>query len=414
MNSKLFVGMLSCCIAVVFGPAYSAEMTFEGLHDQFPSDPTVKEARFRLDGEISDGDVERLTAALASAGLSREHDPTGRWIIALNSPGGKYTTGLDLALQFRRLGIATLVKEGKECYSACAIAFLGGSEPPHDPSTTGPDEDISTQPTDRELELGAKLGYHAPYLSIPSSSYTAEAVGDAYRAAVLDIARLIAISEYLKVQPSELPRMLAPTKDELFLVDTVDAVRSLGINLLDTSLQYRDLKSITPSMVRNLCINRWYNLRGRSAFDGYHVAELTLNEFIDGSNLLENGEDKTAFGVKFVEQNMAEPWIAYLPIAKTTDNRNFIWCIFAHYSDQMNVFYKAAGSVKELLEPLTEKNDLWDFLHSASTIKMGDEDSSIENMPRVMDMVPAETLLNDVAAVITRYQQSEPDLGRKP
>jgi hypothetical protein len=273
----------------------AAEVIFEGNKEIFVG---VREARFHLKREITPADVGHVKEAIANTQVSAPVlgiAADRKIVISLDSLGGAYQAGLDLAFLFLRFGIATEVRSGESCYSACAVAFLGGSAPPKDPTPPREDGPLPNTGPDRSIANGAKLGFHAPYLETSQSSYDAQAVEDAYRAAVLGIARLIAISDHIHVSPAELPRLITPAKDEMYMVDTVDAVGMLGIHYTGRTLTH-DLRGFTPSMIASACINRYYHLQRRSSIRGYPIAAAAKDEFVEGSKLLANGEENLLLG----------------------------------------------------------------------------------------------------------------------
>ena len=140
--------VLAALLAV---PARAADISFDGIRNDGP-----KEVRFRLRGEIAQGDVQRLDAALVSSGVSYSQDPWRRIVVSLDSPGGSYHEGLDLALAFRKRGLATVVRSGDQCMSACAIAFLGGTALPKDPEPARDQDPLPDQLPDRSLEPGGR------------------------------------------------------------------------------------------------------------------------------------------------------------------------------------------------------------------------------------------------------------------
>ena len=76
-----------------------------------------------LDGGIDAGAPERLSRAL--------HGVDGRIAVWLNSPGGNLFAGMQLGRIIRERGARTHIIDSRtllpgECYSACAVAFLGG------------------------------------------------------------------------------------------------------------------------------------------------------------------------------------------------------------------------------------------------------------------------------------------------
>ncbi|MBB3427945.1 hypothetical protein FHT85_004954 [Rhizobium sp. BK312] len=392
---------------LVSDPAVSAEFSFEGLRNG-----PIAEARFRLHGEIEQGDVQRLDATLQSSGITHAQDPWRKIVVSLDSPGGSYHEGLDLALAFRRRGLATVVRSSDQCLSACAIAFLGGTTLPKDPNPVSDDDPLPGQLPDRSLEPKAVLGFHPPYLVLPNDEYNASVVADAYRSAVLGISRLVEIADRLYVVPAELPKLLAPTKDELFVVDDVDSIRVLGIDYEERSYQMRNKPGITRSMIVNGCVNRYYHLKRRSSMAGFSVAKATIDEFVEGSRLLENGEDKVAFGTHSFRRGSIKTWVAYLPVAKTEDGKNFVWCLFEPGPSDLKTYYKAAGSIEELFASFEGKGDLTTLSTAPNMISLTTGDW-IYDMVRDIDLVPPDTKLSDVATVLDRYFASEKVLNWK-
>ena len=385
---------------VLAAPAQAARFGSSYAPDRFGTPALL----VTLEGPIEDGDVERFKAETATASPEAE-----RTIVELSSPGGSYVEGLLLAAAFRWAGAATVVRSEAECFSACALAFLGGAEPLRDVSSEG--GDLPDQPPSRTLEPGGTLGFHAPYLNVPAANYTADSVGNAYRAAVDGISLLIQLADRLYVEPTELPRLLEPDRDSAFLVDTVDAVRSLWIEYPDYSLQFRNLPAVTPSMVRNACVNRWYHSQRRSALPGYAIAARAMRDFEEGSELLDNGEAGLGFGVRSVRQGTVKSWIAFMPVAMTPDGKSFMWCVFDAGVNSPRVLYRAAGTVAELLGPL-QGGDIWALASTEGIVNPEADVGIINGMLHVSDTVPANTPLEEVAAVIRQYQSSEESLAK--
>ena len=83
----------------------------------------------RISADIVDGDAERLRAILTSVtgpagpgGRAR-----GRIVAELSSNGGDVYAGLNMGYLFKEFDVATRVRAGDLCLSACALAFLGGT-----------------------------------------------------------------------------------------------------------------------------------------------------------------------------------------------------------------------------------------------------------------------------------------------
>jgi hypothetical protein len=73
-------------------------------------------------GDISPGDTEKLIELLHNTGRKKNT------AIYLASPGGDLYEGMRLGLFFRSARIKTVVEGGMDCASACALAFLGGTD----------------------------------------------------------------------------------------------------------------------------------------------------------------------------------------------------------------------------------------------------------------------------------------------
>ena len=79
---------------------------------------------FGLDGPITKGDADRLTAAISSSHINQYNERTSS--VCLKSNGGSYVEGLKIAELVYNRGLSTVIEYGSECYSACAIIFMAG------------------------------------------------------------------------------------------------------------------------------------------------------------------------------------------------------------------------------------------------------------------------------------------------
>ena len=92
--------------------------------------------QIQADGTIIDGDTDRLRAYISQIMLNREikDTPETFYVLSLNSDGGSVSESIAIGTMLHKRLIKTLVKKGNGCYSACALAFLGGTLA----NTTGP------------------------------------------------------------------------------------------------------------------------------------------------------------------------------------------------------------------------------------------------------------------------------------
>ena len=112
-------------------------------------------------GEIFPGDTEKLTRFLTHLPVRKNT------AIYFASPGGNLYEGLKLGLYFRKNDIKTVVEGASDCASACAIAFLGGT-------------DRNGKPW-RSSSSNSRLGFHAfsnPGDANPNSDQLQSVVSD--------------------------------------------------------------------------------------------------------------------------------------------------------------------------------------------------------------------------------------------
>lgn len=173
-----------------------------------------EKCRYMLSGVIEKGDAEKIDAIVAKNGDGMDAGNS----ICLNSPGGNYLAGKQLYDTFMADGFATYVRKGDECHSACAIAFLGGSQ-------WGDFRHPS-----RTMDLGAVVGFHAPYVKLESGKkYDADYVSALTRAAFGIVASLIKDQESLKISRRFLTDYVLFDSEETKTIQTVDDAAHAGI-----------------------------------------------------------------------------------------------------------------------------------------------------------------------------------------
>src|SRR5262249_50051516 len=106
-------------------------------------------------GLIEPGDTERLDRFLSTA--PRKNNTA----IYLASVGGSLYEGMKLGLYFRQNRIKTVVEGGHDCASACALAFLGGTDTKGNPW--------------RSSSTNSRLGFHA-FRGITGVTYNTDQV----------------------------------------------------------------------------------------------------------------------------------------------------------------------------------------------------------------------------------------------
>ncbi|MEM7321017.1 MAG: hypothetical protein AAF408_18590, partial [Pseudomonadota bacterium] len=171
-----------------------------------------------LSGPIEKGDAEKLRPRLEALHSTPEfrfgdgdvRQKYGR--VCLNSTGGSLEAGVALAKMFRDLAVGTAVGRDKTCFSACAVAFMGGSHSYED--------DTGQQP-DRILHPLGHLGFHAPDLGVPAGGYNETAVKKAYLIALLSVSAVLDIAPEIEFPVSLARLMIGTPSDDMHIIRTV-------------------------------------------------------------------------------------------------------------------------------------------------------------------------------------------------
>jgi hypothetical protein len=172
-----------------------------------------------LSGEITPGDRGSLASLLK--GLPNEGFGA---VLCLDSPGGSFTEGLEIAKLLLQSAVSTEIDSNANCYSACAIVFMAGTQ----------SQEGFLSPL-RHLHILGKLGFHAPYIVAKEGSYGSETLSEAYREGVISIARLMKLEPgkpHAEFFPKELIVELAQRGPaESFDIDTIGKVIDYNIDL---------------------------------------------------------------------------------------------------------------------------------------------------------------------------------------
>lgn len=136
---------------------------------------------YRIEGFINDQTLIELEQNADSIGKSMWDDHAA---ICLNSPGGNFVVGKQMALLIHLNGWRTAVTSEASCLSACAIAFMGGT------NSVG----MYTY-SHRVVYPGGELGFHAPRLVVSEGIYFETVVSEAYQQALKGITGLLDLVE---------------------------------------------------------------------------------------------------------------------------------------------------------------------------------------------------------------------------
>ncbi len=198
-----------------------------------------------LEGAIERGDLQRLHA-LVGAQRERQFDKPPR--LCLHSPGGSYGEGLAVARYLMEHGIGTAIPAGGECYSACAIIFMGGSFP-------------WKGELNRYLHSQGVLGFHAPY--IPDSNNKNRLmvdegeVGAAYSEGIKAMKAFMELgvgNQVKRIVPELMQEMIARGPSDFFFIDTVGKAVRFRIHLYGIDQP----PAVDAQGICNACVNMNY------------------------------------------------------------------------------------------------------------------------------------------------------------
>ena len=242
--------VLLCAVVANPDPVVSAELT--------PDTSGSSECTDLLEGPIVAGDLERFHARFGKPPIPGEFEgeDLGGGVLCLNSPGGDYVVGLEIAeyLLTRSETIQTRVKTGQTCASACTFIFLAGR--------TLEEGETYQAAFDRAIEPGGLLGFHAPRLVLDDeNAYSSNVVNQAYNLAILGAQRAHELAQnqdtglFGQVQsfarPYVVSRFLGTPPQDLYFIDTV------GDALLSQIPAYNYVAAVLldKRLIRTICDN---------------------------------------------------------------------------------------------------------------------------------------------------------------
>jgi uncharacterized protein YgiM (DUF1202 family) len=227
-------------------------------------------------GEIKAGDLSDLTKQVFKELALKPRQLT----LSLNSNGNNFEEGVLLSLFVQQNNIRTLVKNGNRCNSACGLVFLGGA------SNEGGETDVLA---DRNLEVGAELGFHMPFTAAQQPAANAQADNLNVTEAAVQLTRLF---DKLEVPPAIRPKLMQQDAGHtLYDATTVEAVELLQINVEGLTVTP---SHITRSMAFNGCLNG-YRLAKRQVPSEFAVADFAALNILQSSmpaSRIANGEDE--------------------------------------------------------------------------------------------------------------------------
>lgn len=225
-------GLSIICLLVLLvsgAPSHSGELQIS---------PKINQCDYFFSGNIEAGDASKIDEMIPS----KESGST----LCFNSSGGDLVEGLRIFyVIWNKDGIATRVRNGDRCLSACAVGFLGGSLV----MGTG-----VTRAKNAVIEPGAWLGFHAPRIVLPEGQMHSSAdVEESYAVALLDASNLFQLTQNkehgaIGMTDFLFDRMISTPPASIYSIDTIGKA-----SLAQISVAHVPMPEFTWEGLRNVC-----------------------------------------------------------------------------------------------------------------------------------------------------------------
>jgi hypothetical protein len=176
--------------------------------------------------------------------------------LCLNSGGGNFGEANKI-IQYMTSGpgIATFIRAGDECFSACALVFMFGNI-----QTFGDNRFI-----DRRLDVRGKLGFHAPFVDA-ENVVTEEVARTAYQGGIEAVANLLELDKKGFLSRPLVVDFLRKGPKEYLDLSTVEKAGEWAVELIG----YKIPDDVSEEMLSQACTNdiAWTARRRTSSSSG--------------------------------------------------------------------------------------------------------------------------------------------------
>lgn len=163
------------------------------------------------------GEIDAAKVASRAQGKEEWESATDTWFVTFDSPGGSLADGMAIGRAIHDSWLETHLERGKGCYSACAIAFLGGVR--QYATGLGPW---------REVQAGAKLGFHGYRAAAQQVVVLNEAFD---QARVLNGLVLEYALQMKEIDLGYISELMTVASDDIKIVNTPEGLKKLGIQV---------------------------------------------------------------------------------------------------------------------------------------------------------------------------------------
>lgn len=262
-----------------------------------------RECLISLDGEIVVGDLKRLEDVAATHLTGGDGESTAKDTMCLNSPGGNLAEGTALAQFIFEKGIGTVIEDGAECYSICAIMFMMGI-------ATGPEVKF----INRKLHLNGVLGFHRPYLAINSDEMVSvRAFAVVHDLAIENVIKIMILANNLSpwsnssmMRADLIQAMLTHVGDDFFFIDTIEKAGRFEVELMGLP----ENKGLTAEQAYYACENAFHwqvgLLEEPADYDRYQESISKYNGGARVSRLVEDADGLKLYMVESADAGYSE------------------------------------------------------------------------------------------------------------
>jgi hypothetical protein len=220
--SAIVVGLF-CWSVGLEASALNITLDSKSIPGLTPKAPLVAHT-VRITGRFEQGDGDKLRMMLAGL-KAKTARITGQPLATaeLSSSGGDLFESLKVGYLFREFEVATLVRKGDICLSACAMAFLGGT------ASRMPPLPIPS----RTIEIGGQVGFHnftldATVVQSETKGDTTAGIARGFGLGRAGASALIRYAADLGIDAGFMAQLLVSPPDTWLYIDTDELFLTVG------------------------------------------------------------------------------------------------------------------------------------------------------------------------------------------
>jgi|GEM_PF-5484866 len=288
----------------------------------------------KLAGVIANGDTGQLIRFVKDKNvIDPENDEIG-YSLCLDSPGGSFNEAMVLARYFQTKVVSTVIDRNAACLSACAVAFMFGTEAAGD--------FIGSK---RAMHFSARLGFHRPALKVPNrADYTDEQIEKALKVILDSVVNLMVEANRVQFNHSQpimasdlIQHMFNHEGNDFYEIETVDQAGRWNIQVLGWTPPER----FALHHAHNACMNLLsWPVGFTSHFKPFNYAAGIRASSYSSFDFI--GDRFGMLGFQTAEKSGDVHRIALTTPSTTGDDNGSGQCIFAMETSKLNTNFNEA------------------------------------------------------------------------